>query len=139
MKVNRVALINILQKRLDALERRAAERFMIGLEKHAERERKYYDETLDAWREFARTITDRVDEKGGFVQSSDIPQRIRSGLGGLFFFTDKKPDAPTATHSERQLARLIEILKNSSDDEVSTYALEKMGFPIGRVLSGLDN
>jgi len=33
-----------------------------------------------------------------------------------------------------RLRALINVLNKTTDEEISTYSLEKMGFPLGRVL-----
>ena len=97
-------------------------------------EREYVRVTHDAWKTFADRIT-VILENGGVPTRDDIPKAIHSGnLSSLKFFEKRKPLAPTPSEEELQLRRLITILKNSTDIEVSTYALEKMGFPLGRVI-----
>ena len=135
MKIKRQSLIEILQTRLDEREKYRLSRHASALQSHDEAEREYAHSTYEAWGEFAHQILKTL-ERGGLPAPSDIPKAISDGSlrGGLKFFNKNKPLLPTASEEELLLRRLITILKNSTDVEVSTYALEKMGFPLGRII-----
>lgn len=135
MKIKRQSLIELLQTRLDEREKYRLNRHANALQSHDEAEVEYVTQTHAAWLDFAEQIRTTV-MNGGIPRPSDIPKAISDGSlrGGLKFFSKNPPLLPTASEEELNLRRLIEVLKNSTDDEVSTYALEKMGFTLGRIL-----
>lgn len=135
MKIKREALITILQNRLRAWEDDRKQRYNTAVKDWQAAEREYDKRTANVWLDFAATIQRKIGE-GKLVAREDIPKEIKTNGSwtGLELFDKKKPTPPTPRDEETQLLRLIEILKNSTDDEVSTYALEKLGFPLGRVL-----
>lgn len=135
MKIKRQLLIETLQTRLDEREKLRLNRHTAAVNSYNAEERRYAESTHEAWKSFADRIH-YVLGRGGLVTPEDIPKAISDGSlrGGLKFFRKGEPLPPTPTEEELLLRRLIEILKNSTDVEVSTYALEKMGFPLGRVL-----
>lgn len=136
MKIKRQALIEILQRRLLEWENDREQRYNKAVKEWQAAEREYDKRTANVWLDFAATIQRKISA-GKLVTRDDIPEEIKSSgswTGLLEFFDKKKPMTPTPRAEEELLRRLIEILKNSTDVEVSTYALEKMGFPLGRVI-----
>lgn len=135
MKIKREALIGLIQKRVQAWETDREQRYQKALNDWRDAEIEYDKRTANAWLDFADIIRRKIGD-GKLITRDDIPREIKShgSWSGLEIFDKKKPASPTPREEETQLLRLIEILKNSTDDEVSTYALEKLGFPIGRVL-----
>lgn len=135
MKIKRQALIEIIQRRLCEVEDDREKRYVQAVKDWQTAENKYVEQTANAWLDFSRVIQDKVG-RGELLTRDDIPATIKisSSWNGLEFFDKKKPLPPTPHEVETHLRRLVELLKNSTDIEVSTHALEKAGFPIGRVL-----
>lgn len=135
MKINRQALIEIVKTRLNEWEIDRERRHEQAVREWTTAKLTYDKHTANAWLEFAITIQRRISE-GKLITRDDIPKEIktRGSWTSLKIFDEKRPLLPTPSDNERQLRRLIELLKNSVDEEVSTYSLEKLGFHLGRVL-----
>lgn len=135
MKIKRQALIEIIERRLREIEDDREKRYVRAVKDWQTAENEYVERTANAWIDFSRTIQDKIG-RGELLTQDDIPQMIKNTgtWPGLKFFDSRKPISPTPHETETHLRRLVELLKNSTDIEVSTHALEKAGFPIGRVL-----
>lgn len=137
MKIKRQELIKIIEQRLAGAEKFRHDQHEKLVTKYDEALAEYTVRTHDAWLDFARAVFKRV-EQHGVVVADDIPRPIRAGGlggGGLRLFDDRPPRKRNdITPEERLLRTLLEVLKQTTDETVSTHALEKMGFPLGRVL-----
>lgn len=136
MKINRLELIQILKKRVEDAEAARDKTHREALTDYENAVEKYFTDTAKAWLDFSELIKRSVSNNTVTMLNRDsIPKPLRTRFSGeLRFFENKLPKKADMGETESQLRRLIEILESSSDEQVSTYSLEKLGFPIGRVL-----
>ena len=134
MKINRLKLIEIIKTKLDTIEADRLRRYELAVQVHRDAERKYFEDTRADWATFAQTI-ERTLSQGKIMRASSMPSGLQSRMSSsMRFFDGKPPVAPQPHEQEAQLRTLISVLEQSSDEEVSTHALEKIGFPLGRIL-----
>lgn len=134
MKINRVELIQILEKHIKTSQDDRQKRYENAVREWEQAAEKHFARTSEAWYDFAEVIRRKIAISEN-VTPDDVPKDIKSGSYGINFFTAKrKPLDPTPTEQERQITTLINVLKQTTDDQVSTYSIEKMGFSLGRIL-----
>lgn len=135
MKIKRTRLIELVNKRIAEIETDNARRKLVDEENRERQRLAYIGETSEHWEEFARRILDTViDDKP--VTTELVPRRLKGHyVEGLRFWDDRRP-AP-AMASTRDLRTLAAFLEVALDDEINTTALERQGFPLGKVLRGM--
>lgn len=137
MKINREKLISLIDTEIERLKQLTADSYARRI-KDAEREvATYVKNTSAGWEEFAQRIMTAV-AAGNPVTSDLIPPTIkergsRTYVRAFEVQVIRPGEMPPQVN---ELEMLKKILEASTDDEVSTYALEKQGFPLGRVLKG---
>jgi hypothetical protein len=143
MKINRLQLITIIQSEITRLQDRARARHDAHREREDTAAQRYVEETREGWREFTLRIRNRVND-GLPVTYDDVPEALRARgviMRGIRFFDNRPADVPVpaifnpdTVPGVPPLTTLRGVLAASDDDDVSTYALEKMGFPLGKTL-----
>lgn len=135
MKINRTELIQILENHVKTAQYDRQRRHENAVREWEQSAEKHFARTNEAWYEFADVIRTKI-AAGKNIVRTDVPKSIKSGSYDLLFFdnTKRKPIEPTPTEQERQIMTLINMLKQTSDEHVSTYSIEKMGFSLGRIL-----
>lgn len=141
MKINRVKLIALIDAEITRLNDQADELFSRNTAEAERRRDVYVRTTSAAWQEFAQRINVAVAD-GKPVTVDLLPQSLGGGGQSHVFGRSSvkylevwqpeivKRQEPNTT----ALRKLRDVLLLSDDDEVSTYGLEKQGFPLGRTL-----
>lgn len=138
MKINRLKLIDLVKveiaRRVELTDKENAQR----AEKWARELEEYEAQTTDAWKEFGNTII-RAVRRGEVLSVESVPPILRKtkwNTGVELRFASDTPPLPISPNV-RHLNALLSLLESSDDDVVSTYSLEKSGFPLGqRLLRG---
>lgn len=135
MKIKRIQLIALVNKRITEVEADNARRASDD-ENRRERQRiAYVSDTSEHWEEFARRILDTViDDKP--ITNNLVPRQIKGHYSDGLRFWDPRVPALSLT-STRDLKTLLTFLEVTVDDEINTTALERQGFPLGKVLRGV--
>lgn len=141
MKINRLKLIALIDAEITRLNDRADERLQQDLREAERRRDAYFRRTCEAWGVFAQRINQAL-VAGNPVTTELIPTEIGNGhsnaFGGRSGFRYIEVWMPETvnrqTPNTTALEKLRAVLELSSDEEVSTYGLEKQGFPLGRTL-----
>lgn len=128
MKFNRTDLITRVEAAITAQQKHAEERTAKALQQHLDRRAEYLNHTRDAWKQFADTIRARLRADKPITRA-DIPRDLADGryAGGYVATWDDKPPT-TYTADTTALEQLLVLLHAATDDEISTSALERMGF-----------
>lgn len=128
MRFNRADLIKRIQEEIVRREDRAVRLNREAAEKHAEKRTQYLDRTTDAWRELADTIRRRIRTKTPVV-GSDIPVALRNGYSGGGHIETWRDTEPTSHAPDVEpLTTLLHLLQSCTEDEISTNALQRLGF-----------
>lgn len=134
VKINRLKLIDILQQRIVDMEKHQQDRYARAYADWNDARRAYFDQTEAAWIEFSDIIHRKISQME-IITINDIPIELRSrSWGTITLFDVKQPNEPSPDVRIVQLNTLINVLLETSNDEVSTYSLEKMGFKLGSIL-----
>jgi len=134
VKINRLELIEILEERISKSQTERQRRYEKAVQEYEAAEAEYFNRTRDAWMAFATTITEKIVKKE-IIRQSDIPRALAHSWSSINVFEKTRPVAPVAeSEFEAHLRALINVLNKTTDKEISTYSLEKMGFPLRRVL-----
>jgi hypothetical protein len=135
VKISRLKLIELIDVEVTRRERLADEELTRATARQSDERERYRVATQVAWRTFAQRIIERVNADEA-VTSADVPRALTDGgrrTYGISLYHDI--DEPRrANPRTADLRRLRELLQASLDEEISTYALEKQGFSLGRVL-----
>jgi hypothetical protein len=134
MKINRLQLIGLVNDEITRREKKAAEWNAKRLEHRTAAQLTYRTETEDAWERFAQRILRRI-ENGDVVTADDRPAELRGwSTESVRFWREETLNwNQPITANVGDLVHLRRVLEASADDEVSTYALQKQGFSLGRV------
>lgn len=138
MKIKREKLLEIVrQQKLKMItdQDERAERYR---ERIVRERSDYIAQTRDLWSGFAHAIYDAVNRREPITYEL-VPEGLRTTRydGYLRFYDVPKVKAEmsvTESKNYRTLTALEQILQNVTDDEVSTYALEKMGVSLAGLI-----
>lgn len=133
MKIRRSSLIELVEKEIERLRDAAFQRAARSLERRREEETAYLERTRPAWLALAGNIAVALRENRP-VLLEDVPRELRGYRDEIAVYRRREADSPEANTTH--LETLLDVLRASDDDEVSTYGLEKMGFALGRTLAG---
>lgn len=129
MRVNRLELIGKISRFVADMETHQIARKSQAYTKAAQAETDYVLEQAENWRKFADTIRLRL-RRGQAITIEDVPGDLRQATGwgrSVKLFepvTVKQSDYVPATN---RLVRLVAVLETSSDEEISTTSLDRMG------------
>jgi hypothetical protein len=134
VKFQRIDLIGRVKAEIERREQAAADHNTDALAKHEQRRREFLEKTAPAWTALADRIRLRV-RKGQPITTDDFPQELRADgyvrRVCLVTWDDQPPGERVAEVAE--LTALLNVLEAATDDEVSTAALERMGFHTSRL------
>lgn len=135
MKIKREGLLTLVREeidRLEAEERRRQEREAYRADEAREC---YVRATTEHWRTLANRLR-RAVTAGHAVTYDLVPEQLRSRHGDtLPFYRPSREVQPREVGAElRTLLRVLEVVE---DEYVTTTALERNGFTLGRVLRGV--
>jgi hypothetical protein len=135
VKFTRTDLINRLETEIQRRLDQAADRHAKSTAAFEERRAAYLDRTAEPWREFMNTIRRQL-RAGEPITSDDIPNALKGSYTGghVAVFNDTRPDQAEAHVAP--LHTLMELLRATSDDEISTTALERMGLRLTDLFRG---
>lgn len=127
MKFHRTDLIVRVEAAIAAKKKAADERNAKATADYQAKLARWIAETNDAWKQLADTIRVRL-RAGKPMTAGDIPRRLRDGWSNGHITTWN--DSPQAPHvaDVAALEQLLVLLSAATDDEVTTSALERMGF-----------
>lgn len=126
MKIKKSELLRLIDDKLRKLETERLARDKIKYDEYRDACQHYVNTKHSAWAEFAHTIQNLIKLREP-IQHSAVPQELRS-MFGLTFFETKEPKLLTPSTVETDLRNMRDFLHLVEDDEISTYALQKMGF-----------
>lgn len=127
MKFHRTDLIVRVEAAIAAKKKAADERNAKAAADYEAKLARWIAETSDAWKQLADTIRVRL-RAGKPMTAGDIPRRLRDGWSGSHITTwNISRDAPYVA-DVAALEQLLVLLSVATDDEVTTSALERMGF-----------
>jgi hypothetical protein len=131
MKLKRAEFISALENEIFRRQEDAKRRTHEALERHRQAGSDWRDKYSRAWHMFGVAIV-KTTEVDGVVTWDMVPEELRNFSHQLEFFTlGDPPDEYVA--DVRELQELRKLVDISTDEEVSTYALEKMGFRIANI------
>jgi hypothetical protein len=134
VKFQRTVLIDQVNTEIARRQQAIAERNAKAQQEHEQRRSEHVEATSAAWQTLAATIRKRVS-KGLPVTDEDIPTELRNGRGGYVrTFSDREPGERVA--NTQALTTLLDLLKASTDDEVTDTSLQRMGFRMGDLFPG---
>lgn len=146
MKIERKKLIDLLTSESARMRSAVAERNLKLAERNIAERDTYVDTTSAAWHEFAGAIVAAL-QNNDVVTWEMVPQKIHGpyGTGSLRFYEDprghyRKRGAMPQVHDVandpvyRQLQALLRLLGTTNDETISTYALQKAGFNLEKLL-----
>lgn len=135
VKIKRQKLIDLLKVEIHRREVAAKEQHEKSVTRQREDTNAYVRRTADAWQTFARSITVAVGGREP-VTWDDVPHELRSYRDGYVEVHRPRPVDANVDDAD-QLRALLAVLEATEDEVISTYALEKMGFVLGRTLRGV--
>lgn len=136
MKIARAQLMQLVKDEIKECEKHRAERDALAREKHRKNEQAYIERYAVAWQSFIDNVQMCLST-GKPITTNDVPLALRDYRSHPELFTPSKCAAMAPSPREVELHGLLKILDAVLDNEVSTYALEKMGFRMGRMLKCL--
>jgi hypothetical protein len=135
VKFTRTDLISRLEAEIQRRQNDAADRNAKNTATFEERRAAYLERTTEPWREFMNTIRRRLN-KGEPITSDDIPNALKGSYTGghVAVFSNTPPDQyePHVVH----LHTLMELLRATTDEEISTASLERMGLRLTDLFRG---
>lgn len=131
MKIKREVLVETLEAEVRRLENDHAARVRRDADDALARRAAYVRRTGDAWGAFAKVAARRA-RNGEPVTIDDVPEALLDGARSSYVavWRERQPKHGPADEElprVRQLRLLVQLLKASEDEYVSTYDLEKQG------------
>lgn len=133
MKISRGQLITLINVELASLATRRERSDESTRESYRRAAETYVGSYAEEWYEFAQTIRERIAQRLP-ITKAEIPTRLREYGDRLNLFGQSVPTPMRPFEREDELRSLLKMLETVVDDEISTHALEKMGFRMGRLL-----
>lgn len=128
MKFTRTALIDRVKAEIARREQAAADLNTKTAAEHDKKRAEYVERTSDAWSRLATTIRARL-RAGRPITGDDIPVELRDGWHGgdrIDTWRGKGPAVQTANVDA--LTTLLHLLEATTDEEITTASLERVGF-----------
>jgi hypothetical protein len=128
VKFNRTDLIARVQAEIARREQAAAEANAKAAAEHDKKLTEYVRRTSDAWSRLATTIRARI-RAGRPITVDDIPVELRGGWhGGDRIDTWRSNGAAVQTANVDALTTLLHLLEATTEEEITTASLERVGF-----------
>lgn len=137
MKISRQKLITLIDKEITRLQQIVTDNHNQKVRDATRQATEYTERTSAAWELFAQRIGVAL-VSGNPVTSDLVPPELRDRYDKSHVRVFETRVISQAAQHPRvvELNTLKNVLEASTDEEISTYALEKQGFPLGRVLKG---
>ncbi len=130
MKFARNDLVDRVRNEIARREARAVERTAEAAAKRDAALAEYLETTTPAWSALADTIRQRK-RYGKPVTAEDIPAALRGRNGSTGYVSVwTEPRAETYTADTGPLSALLALLEATSDEEITTSSIERLGFRI---------
>lgn len=132
MKINRLRLLELVNKQIEIRER-DQERRAVEAVAAEERSLARALELGPDWEEFARRILDAtIDDKP--ITADMVPYKLKAGYSDSLRFFKPATKPTELSDAAADLKALKLFLEATLDENVNTTGLERQGFSLGRVL-----
>lgn len=133
MKINRSKLLQQIEELIDKRTKRLNKLNQAERDRVAEEERAYMVKTHAAWEMFAHNILQAL-RREETITIDTVPEPLRGNLDYIYFRAKMPRVRGYSDETIVPLTSLRDLLQASRDEDVSTYALEKQGYRLAKLL-----